>query len=188
MSDYFVHESSYVDQPCKIGRATKIWHFCHIMQGCEIGENCNLGQNIVVHGDVKLGDGCKVQGNVLICSGVECERGVFVGPSCTFTNIRNPRSMVVRKHEYSRTLVKEGASIGASVAIVCGHTIGRYAFVGAGSVVTGDVPDFALVYGNPAKLKGYMCKCGERLPESLHCRACQERYMFVGDVLTEWEK
>lgn len=176
---YFVHPSSYVDEDCTIGAGTKIWHFSHIMQGCTIGEHCNIGQNVVVSPGVKLGKGCKVQNNVSIYTGVECEDGVFLGPSCVFTNVINPRAFIERKSEYRRTVVKEGASIGANATIVCGHDIGRYAFVGAGSVVTKNVPDFAMVYGSPAKVQGYVCRCGEKLhftDGSASCTACGKVY------------
>ncbi len=142
---YFVHPSSYVDEGCDIGAGTKIWHFSHIMSGCTIGERCNIGQNVVISPGVRLGDGCKIQNNVSVYTGVECEDGVFLGPSCVFTNVINPRAFIERKSEYRRTVVKKGASIGANATIVCGHDIGRYAFVGAGSVVTKNVPDYAMV-------------------------------------------
>ena len=159
----FIHPSSYVDEGCEIGEGTKIWHFSHIMKGSKIGRNCNIGQNVVVSPDVVLGDGCKVQNNVSIYTGVVCEDGVFLGPSCVFTNVINPRAFIERKSEYRRTVIKKGASIGANATVVCGHDIGRYAFVGAGSVVTKDVPDYALTYGCPAEVRGWVCRCGERL-------------------------
>ena len=152
--EYFVHPSSYVDEGCSIGQGTKIWHFSHIMSGCTIGERCNIGQNVVISPGVKLGDGCKIQNNVSVYTGVECEDGVFLGPSCVFTNVINPRAFIERKSEYRRTLIKKGASIGANATIVCGHDIGKYAFVGAGSVVTKNVPDYALAYGTPARVHG----------------------------------
>ena len=161
--NYFAHSSSYVDEGCTIGAGTKIWHFSHIMSGCTIGEHCNIGQNVVISPGVKLGDGCKIQNNVSVYTGVECEDGVFLGPSCVFTNVINPRAFIERKSEYRRTVVKKGASIGANTTIVCGHDIGRYAFVGAGAVVTKDVPDYAMVYGSPATVRGYVCQCGEKL-------------------------
>jgi UDP-2-acetamido-3-amino-2,3-dideoxy-glucuronate N-acetyltransferase len=170
--EYFAHESSYIDDGCKIGKGTKIWHFCHIMGGSEIGENCNIGQNVVISPGVVVGDGVKIQNNVSIYTGVTIEEGAFLGPSCVFTNVINPRSFVERKDEYRKTVVGKGASIGANSTIVCGNNIGRYAFVGAGAVVTKDVPDFALVYGNPARMHGYVCKCGAKLPESLRCDVC----------------
>ena len=161
--EYFVHESSYIDEGCVIGKGTKIWHFAHIMQDCVIGENCNLGQNVVVSPRVKLGNNVKVQNNVSIYTGVICEDNVFLGPSMVFTNVANPRSEIIRKDEYKGTLVKEGATIGANATIICGHTIGRYAFIGAGAVVTRDVPDHSLTIGNPARHVGWMSERGHRL-------------------------
>jgi len=149
---YFVHESSYVDEPCRIGAGTKIWHFSHVMRDSVIGERCNIGQNVVVAPGVRIGDNCKIQNNVSLYTGVILEDDVFCGPSMVFTNVVNPRSEVVRKDEYKRTLVRRGASIGANATVVCGVTIGTYAFVGAGAVVMRDVPDFALVVGNPARI------------------------------------
>ena len=146
---YFVHESSFVDEPCQIGAGTKIWHFSHVMKGSVIGRDCNIGQNVVVSPGVTIGDGCKIQNNVSLYTGVVLEDAVFCGPSMVFTNVVNPRSEIVRKDEYKKTLVRHGASLGANSTIVCGVTIGRYAFVGAGAVVTRDVPDYALVVGNP---------------------------------------
>jgi len=178
---YFVHESSYVDEGCEIGEGTKIWHFSHIMKGCRIGKRCNIGQNVVVSPDVTLGDGCKVQNNVSIYTGVICEDGVFLGPSCVFTNVVNPRAFIERKSEYRKTTIKEGASVGANATIVCGHDVGRYAFVGAGAVVTKDVPDFAMVYGVPAEVRGYVCRCGEQLRFSggkAVCPACGKNYQM----------
>ncbi len=161
--DYFAHETAVVDDGCTIGAGTKIWHFSHLMPGCELGEGCNIGQNVVISPEVKLGRNVKVQNNVSIYTGVECEDDVFLGPSCVFTNVTNPRSAVNRRDQYARTLVKKGASIGANATIVCGHDIGRYAFIGAGAVVTKTVPDFALVVGNPAKQMGWMSTHGHRL-------------------------
>lgn len=181
---YFVHGSSHVDESCEIGEGTKIWHFSHIMNGCKIGGNCTIGQNVVVSPGVILGDGCKVQNNVSIYTGVVCEDGVFLGPSCVFTNVINPRAFIERKHEFRKTLVRRGASIGANATIVCGHTIGKYAMVGAGAVVTRDVPDHALVYGVPARLKGYVCRCGERLffeNGTAACPSCGARYGLSED-------
>ena len=163
MSDFFVHESSYVDDGAQIGKGTKIWHFSHIMAGAVIGERCNLGQNVVVMPGTRLGTNVKVQNNVSIYEGVELEDDVFCGPSCVFTNVMNPRSHISRKSEYRKTLVRKGASIGANATIVCGSTLGQYAFIGAGAVVTGDVPDFALMVGVPARRVGWMCQCGLRL-------------------------
>lgn len=161
--NYFVHESSYVDEGCQIGEGTKIWHFSHVMKDCIIGKRCNIGQNVVISPGVVLGEGVKIQNNVSVYTGVICEDGVFLGPSCVFTNVINPRAFIERKAEYRKTTVKKGASIGANATIVCGHDIGRYAFVGAGAVVTKDVPDYAMVYGSPARIRGYVCRCGEKL-------------------------
>lgn len=160
---FFAHETAVIDKNCKIGAGTKIWHFSHIMSNCIIGEKCNLGQNVVVSPDVKLGNNVKVQNNVSIYTGVICEEDVFLGPSMVFTNITNPRSAVIRRDQYEETLVKKGASIGANATIVCGHDIGRYAFIGAGAVITRTVKDYALVVGNPGKQVGWMSEYGHRL-------------------------
>lgn len=167
MSDkpYFVHPSAYVDQPCEIGAGTKVWHFCHIMAGARVGERCNLGQNVFVAGGAIIGDNVKIQNNVSVYAGVTLEDDVFCGPSCVFTNVINPRSQVVRHSQYMRTLVRRGATIGANATIVCGAAIGRYAFIGAGAVVRGDVPDYALMLGVPARQRGWMSRHGHRLPE-----------------------
>ena len=161
--EYFAHETAVIDEGCKIGKGTKIWHFSHIMPHCEIGEHCNIGQNVVVSPEVKLGKNVKVQNNVSIYTGVICEDDVFLGPSMVFTNVINPRSAVNRRGQYMRTVVKKGASIGANATIVCGHDIGKFAFIGAGAVVTKEVPDYALVVGNPAKQIGWMSEYGHRL-------------------------
>src|SRR5437773_5532247 len=179
MGDYFVHESSYVDEGARIGKGTKIWHFCHIMPGAVIGERCNLGQNVVVMPGTRLGDNVKVQNNDSIYEGVELEDDVFCGPSCVFTNVVTPRSHVSRKNQYQRTRVKRGASVGANATILCGLTLGEYAFIGAGAVVTSDVPAFALMVGVPARRVGWMCQCGERLILSggkAACAACGATY------------
>jgi UDP-2-acetamido-3-amino-2,3-dideoxy-glucuronate N-acetyltransferase len=160
---YFAHETAVVDQGCTIGEGSKIWHFSHIMKDCVLGQNCNIGQNVVVSPEVVLGNNVKVQNNVSIYTGVICEDDVFLGPSMVFTNITNPRSAVVRRGQYERTLVKRGASIGANATIVCGHDIGEFAFIGAGAVVTKEVPPYALVVGNPAKQIGWMSEYGHRL-------------------------
>lgn len=184
--EYFVHESSYVDDNVNIGKGTKIWHFSHIMSGCEIGEKCNIGQNVVISPQVKLGKGVKIQNNVSVYTGVVCEDDVFLGPSCVFTNVVNPRSFIERKSEYRETRISRGASVGANVTIVCGHSIGKYALIGAGAVVTKNVPDYALVVGNPAKILGYVCKCGERLHfdgDKAKCRACGEEYIKNDNIV-----
>lgn len=184
---FFVHPSSYVDDGAQIGEGTKIWHFCHVMSSARIGQGCNIGQNVFVAASVTIGSNVKIQNNVSLYTGVEIEDDVFLGPSMVFTNVINPRSHVNRKEEYMRTLVKRGASIGANATIVCGSTLGAYSFVGAGSVVTRDVPDYALAYGNPARVQGWMCQCGVRMEfhpagdheESL-CSVCGSRFTKKG--------
>jgi UDP-2-acetamido-3-amino-2,3-dideoxy-glucuronate N-acetyltransferase len=161
--DYFSHETAIIDEGCKIGQGTKIWHFSHVMSNCKIGQTCNIGQNVVISPEVILGDNVKVQNNVSIYTGVICEDDVFLGPSMVFTNVVNPRSAIVRRGQYSKTRVKKGASIGANATIVCGHDIGEYAFIGAGAVVTKEVPAYALVVGNPARQMGWMSEYGHRL-------------------------
>ena len=206
----FIPESSYVDDGASVGDGTKIWHFCHVMPGAVIGERCSLGQNVVVMPGTRIGNNVKIQNNVSIYEGVELEDDVFCGPSMVFTNVVNPRSAVSRKHEYQRTLVRRGATIGANATVICGVTLGEYAFVGAGAVVTKDVPSFALVTGVPARQVGWMCRCGERLgtgdrergkepstategsspviasrpsPQSIECPVCKTRYLFEDDRL-----
>lgn len=188
----FVHESAYVDDGARVGARTKVWHFCHVLGGAEIGADCSLGQNVVVMSRVRVGDNVKIQNNVSVYEGVELEDDVFCGPSMVFTNVINPRSHVSRKHEYRRTLVRRGASIGANATVVCGATLGRYAFVGAGAVVTRDVPDYALVVGVPARHVGWVSACGERLDAPLaaldaelhvRCDACGAAYVLAGDRL-----
>lgn len=190
MSNYFVHSSSFVDEPCTIGAGVKIWHFCHVMPNCVIGDNCSLGQNVVVSPGVTLGRNVKVQNNVSIYEGVICEDDVFLGPSMVFTNVINPRSAIVRKNEYLKTLVKKGASIGANVTIVCGHTIGSYAFIGAGAVVTRDVPDFALMVGNPARQLGWVSEAGHRLHFDANgkaaCPQTGELYQLKDNTVTKY--
>jgi UDP-2-acetamido-3-amino-2,3-dideoxy-glucuronate N-acetyltransferase len=179
MADFFAHESAYIDEGAVIGAGTKIWHFCHVMPGAVIGQRCNLGQNVVVMPGTRLGNNVKVQNNVSIYQGVVLEDDVFCGPSCVFTNVINPRSHVPRKSEYLTTLVKRGASIGANATIVCGGTIGEYAFIGAGAVVRGDVPPFGLMVGVPARRVGWVCRCGVRLEireGAAACSACGSRY------------
>jgi UDP-2-acetamido-3-amino-2,3-dideoxy-glucuronate N-acetyltransferase len=160
---YFAHESAFVEEGCTIGEGTKIWHFSHVMSNCSLGENCNIGQNVVISPEVILGKNVKVQNNVSIYTGVVCEDDVFLGPSMVFTNVLNPRSGVNRRGQYSKTTVRKGASIGANATIVCGHDIGEFAFIGAGSVVTKHVPNYALVVGNPARQIGWMSEFGHRL-------------------------
>ena len=160
---YFAHETDVIDENCQIGEGTKIWHFSHIMTGCVIGTNCNIGQNVVISPEVVLGNNVKVQNNVSVYTGVICEDDVFLGPSCVFTNVTNPRSAVNRKSQYAGTHVGKGATIGANATVVCGHDIGAYAFIGAGAVVTKHVPDYALLVGNPARQLGWMSEYGHRL-------------------------
>ena len=173
MPDYFVHESSYVEGGARVGRGTKIWHFCHVMKGAEIGENCSLGQNVVVMPNVRIGNNVKIQNNVSVYEGVTLEDDVFCGPSCVFTNVTTPRAHVSRKAEYVATLVRRGASIGANATIVAGTTLGEFAFIGAGAVVTSDVAPHALMLGVPARRVGWMCQCGERLHLTDHHGACE---------------
>jgi len=183
---YFVHESAFVDEPAQIGAGTKIWHFCHVLPGAVIGERCVLGQNVNVGGTARIGNNVKIQNNVSVYDAVEIEDDVFCGPSMVFTNVVNPRSFVSRKDEYRSTRVRRGATIGANATIVCGVTLGRYCFIGAGAVVTKDVPDFALVVGNPGRRIGWMCRCGVRLPaDAERCAACGSAYRLERDLLRE---
>jgi UDP-2-acetamido-3-amino-2,3-dideoxy-glucuronate N-acetyltransferase len=179
-SSFFVHETSIVEKPCKIGDGTKIWHFSHIMPDVNIGKNCVIGQNVFIGAGVKIGSNVKIENNVSVFEGVTLEDGVFCGPSCVFTNVINPRGQISRKHEIKPTLVKKGATIGANATIVCGNIIGRYVFIGAGAVVTEDAPDYALVYGNPAKIQGWVCECGEKLAFGANglakCSGCGKNY------------
>jgi UDP-2-acetamido-3-amino-2,3-dideoxy-glucuronate N-acetyltransferase len=180
---FSAHESCFIDEGSVVGDDTKIWHFTHVMSGARIGRRCNIGQNVVVSPDVVVGDNVKIQNNVSLYTGVILEDDVFCGPSMVFTNVVNPRSAVSRKHEYKQTLVKRGATIGANATVVCGHTIGCYAFIGAGAVVTKDVPDYALVVGNPGRVAGWMCECGVKLasgtkpPVHATCRSCGASYL-----------
>ena len=186
MPDYFAHESSFIDAGAEIGAGTKVWHFCHVMPGAVIGERCSLGQNVVVMPGTRIGNNVKIQNNVSIYEGVTLEDDVFCGPSCVFTNVLNPRSHVSRKHDYRPTLVRRGATIGANATVVCGITVGRYALIGAGAVVTADVPDFALMLGVPARRVGWMCQCGIRLGITggvAQCASCGAGYREEGDVL-----
>uniref|UniRef100_UPI0040488E9E acyltransferase n=1 Tax=Algoriphagus sp. TaxID=1872435 RepID=UPI0040488E9E len=186
-NSYYVHPSAIVDEGCEIGQGTKIWHFSHIMSGCKLGENCNIGQNVVISPEVVLGKNVKVQNNVSLYTGVTCDDDVFLGPSCVFTNVTNPRSAINRRGQYSKTHVGKGASIGANATIVCGHDIGEFAFIGAGAVVTKNVPAYALLVGNPARQLGWMSEYGHRLefneksiaicPESGEC------YQLINNVV-----
>lgn len=185
---FFAHESSYIDKEAEIGKGTRIWHFSHVMSGARVGSNCNIGQNVVIHSTAVVGNGVKIQNNVSVYDGVILEDDVFCGPSMVFTNVINPRSHTPRKHEYIKTLVRQGATIGANATMLCGNTIGRHAFIGAASLVNCDVPDFGLVFGIPAKLQGWMCKCGIRLDLPLSsekkintcCEACARSYEQEG--------
>jgi len=191
MPDYFVHESSYVDDGAIVGAGTKIWHFCHILPGAVIGERCNLGQNVVVMGGTRIGTNVKIQNNVSIYEGVVLEDDVFCGPSCVFTNVMNPRSHVSRKSEYRQTLVRRGATIGANATVICGATLGEYSFIGAGAVVRGEVPAYALMVGVPARRVGWMCQCGTRLEVAdrhATCTACGARYEETGGVLRQIDR
>jgi UDP-2-acetamido-3-amino-2,3-dideoxy-glucuronate N-acetyltransferase len=176
---YWAHETAIVDQPAHIGEGTRIWHFCHVMAGARIGARCVLGQNVFVASRAVLGDRCKIQNNVSLYDDVVLDDDVFIAPSAVFTNVINPRAFIERKHEYLTTRVGKGASVGANATVVCGHDIGAYAFVGAGAVVTKSVPAYGLVTGVPARLIGWMCRCGIRLPEgkTVVCAACGERYV-----------
>lgn len=188
MATFFAHESAYIDEGCKIGDDTKIWHFSHVMADCVIGKGCNIGQNVVISPNVILGNNVKVQNNVSIYTGVICEDDVFLGPSMVFTNVMNPRSAVNRRNQYLETLVKKGASIGANATIVCGNPIGEYAFIGAGSVVTKEVPNYALIVGNPAKQIGWMSSFGHRLAfdekNEATCPESNERYKLENNKVT----
>lgn len=187
MNDYFLHESSYLDEGAEIGSGTKIWHFCHVMAGARIGKNCNIGQNVFVAKDTIIGNNVKIQNNVSIYLGVIIEDDVFLGPSMVFTNVKNPRSHVERKNEFRTTRVRQGATIGANATVICGVALGRYSFVGAGAVITRDVPDYAMVYGNPGRIHGWMCQCGIRLQfskindqEKAICLSCGKAYLKKG--------
>lgn len=188
-SQYFAHESAIIDEGCQIGKGTKIWHFSHIMRDCTIGENCNLGQNVVVSPGVVLGNNVKVQNNVSIYTGVVCEDDVFLGPSCVFTNVTNPRSLVNRRGQYTQTKVKRGASIGANATIVCGHDIGDFAFIGAGAVITKNIPAYALVVGNPARQTGWMSEYGHKLSFDKNglavCPESGEKYLLKDGAVSK---
>lgn len=192
MTAAFIHDTAVVDEPSTIGAGTRIWHFSHVSENAAIGANCSIGQNVFVGKRVIIGNNCKVQNNVSVYEGVTLEDGVFCGPSMVFTNVINPRAEIERKHEFKQTLVRKGVAIGANATILCGITIGSYAFVGAGAVVTKDVPDYALVVGNPARQTGFMCRCGEKLPDGkwqdATCPACGDAYrMADGTVSTAGE-
>lgn len=188
-SEYFAHPTAVVDENVSIGKGTKIWHFSHVMSNCQLGENCNLGQNVVISPEVKLGNNVKVQNNVSIYTGVECEDDVFLGPSMVFTNVVNPRSNVNRRGQYTKTIVKKGATIGANATIVCGHDIGEFAFIGAGSVITKEVKPYALVVGNPARQIGWMSEFGQRLKFNdagqAHCPESGENYQLVNGAVSK---
>lgn len=188
METYKAHETAVIDPGCMIGDGTRIWHFSHIMPGCSIGRNCNIGQNVVISPQVVLGDNVKVQNNVSVYTGVTCGDDVFLGPSCVFTNVVNPRSAVSRKDQYLKTHVGKGASIGANATIVCGHTIGEYAMIGAGAVVTKDIPPYALVVGNPSRQIGWVSEYGHRLSFNekgiATCPESNQQYLLEGGVVT----
>ncbi len=195
MSDYYVHPSSVIDPGVSVGKGTKIWHFSHVMKDTKIGKNCVLGQNVMVGPDVKIGRSCKIQNNVSLYKGVVLEDDVFCGPSAVFTNVLNPRAFVERKNEFKATRVKKGATIGANATVICGTTIGQYALVGAGAVVTRNVADYALVVGIPARQMGWVCQCGTTLRISgvlIHCSGCGKKYEQIKGKLTminkKWDK
>ena len=186
MSEYFVHPSSIIDDNVEIGEGTKIWHFCHIQSGAVIGEKCSFGQNVNVSNNVKIGNGCKIQNNVSLYEGVELEDHVFCGPSCVFTNDLTPRAKYPKgRAGYKKTLLKQGASVGANATIVCGHTIGEWAMIAAGAVVTTDVPDHALMMGVPARIRGWVCECGDVLSDDLVCDKCGRTYKETSNGLEE---
>ena len=186
-TDFFVHKSAYVDEGCEIGKGTKIWHFSHLMNGCKLGENCNIGQNVVVSPKVILGNNVRVQNNVSIYEGVICEDDVFLGPSMVLTNVINPRSAVTRKQEYKTTLIKKGASIGSNASIVCVNTIGSFAFIGAGTVVTKDVANFALIVGNPGRQSGWISEFGHKLKFNNEgfaiCEESEQKYFLENNTV-----
>ena len=186
MSNFFVHESSYIDDDVEIGEGTKVWFFCHIQKGARIGKNCSLGQNVNISNNVKIGNGVKIQNNVAVYEGVEIEDDVFCGPSCVFTNDLTPRAKYPKGHEnYKKTVIKHGASIGANATVVCGHTVGEWALIGAGAVVASDVPPHALMLGVPAVRKGWVCECGELLKDGFTCSKCGRKYVETDEGLAE---
>jgi UDP-2-acetamido-3-amino-2,3-dideoxy-glucuronate N-acetyltransferase len=185
---YFIHETACIDDNVKICSGTRIWHFSHVLKNSKIGEDCVIGQNVAIGPDVIIGNRCKIQNNVSLYKGVILEDGVFCAPSCVFTNVFNPRAFIERKDEFRPTLVKKGATIGANATIVCGSTLGRFCFVGAGTVVTRDIPDYALVYGNPGRIKGWMCACGVKLKFNAgkaRCSICGKRYHKKNNIVSE---
>lgn len=188
-STFFAHETAVIDADCIIGEETRIWHFSHIMSNCTIGKQCSIGQNVVISPEVKIGDRVKIQNNVSVYTGVICEDDVFLGPSCVFTNVINPRSAIVRKNEYKPTIVRKGATIGANATIICGIEIGEYSFVGAGAVVTKDIPSYALVVGNPAKQTGWMSEFGHKLkfnPDGVAiCPESQDKYKLENEKVSK---
>jgi len=184
MADIFIHETAIVDPGAVIGQGTRIWHWTHVCAGAVLGASCNIGQNVFVADQVIIGNGCKIQNNVSVYKGVVLEDEVFCGPSMVFTNIYNPRAGIRKMDQVRPTLVRKGATLGANCTIVCGATVGRYAFIGAGAVIIRDVPDFALVVGNPARQIGWACQCGERLPDDLGCTACQRQFVETPDGLS----
>lgn len=184
VNDVFIHESSYVDDGVTLGKGTKVWHFCHVQSGAVLGENCSLGQNVNIGPNVKIGNGVRIQNNVSVYEGVEIEDNVFLGPSCVFTNVLMPRLDHPAHGKYERTLVREGATLGANCTIVCGHTVGKCALIAAGAVVTKDVKDYALMAGVPARQIGWVCECGKRLNNSLKCE-CGREYKLDNDILTQ---
>lgn len=188
MKEYYIHKSSYLDDNVKIGKNTKVWHFCHILGYTDIGENCIIGQNVMIGPHVRIKDGCKIQNNVSIYKGVELAEDVFCGPSMVFTNVINPRAFIERKNEFKKTIVSKGAALGANSTIICGNSIGKYSMVAAGAVATKDVPDYALVAGVPAKQIGWVCKCGVTLKKYdknnyFHCSNCSNQYKEIKKVL-----
>ncbi len=185
MNGYYAHETSIVDPKAKIGDGTQIWQFCNIMHDSVIGMNCKIGQGVFVENGVKIGNGVKIKNNVSLYNGVICEDDVFLGPNCVFTNVLNPRSFIEKKTEFRNTLIKKGATVGANSTIICGNSIGKYALVGAGAVVTSDIPDHALVIGNPGRITGYVCKCGEKLDDSMKCTKCDKHYIIKDGTVTE---
>ncbi|MEA4914534.1 MAG: acyltransferase [Christensenella sp.] len=179
--NYYAHETCIIDEGCEIGGGTRIWCKAHIMSGVVIGEDCNIGENAFIESGVTVGNGVKIKNNVALYSGVVCEDDVFLGPSCVFTNVLTPRSFISRKNEFRTTLVRRGATVGANATIVCGRTLGRYSMIGAGSVVTKDVPDYTLVIGNPAKFHAYVCKCGAKLNKDMVCTRCENSYKIINN-------